>query len=173
MSLAELLLTLLLATPIVAPPKGQTESAEELRARLASIALDAASVATTPGDATLLLAVAEHESGLARDVDLGPCRAGTCDNGTAACMLQIHGDREMRARLFADRKLCFSMGLAALKSSAATCRALPVEERFAVYASGSCSSEAGRKASRELFRYWQRWAQRYRVEVARQGEQKP
>ena len=173
MILAELLLTLLLATPVVAPPAGQTESAEELRARLASIALDAASVAGSPGDATLLLAVAQHEGGFALDVDRGPCRAGTCDSGAAACLLQIHADREMRAQLFADRKLCFSMGLAALKSSAATCRKLPIEERFAAYAAGSCSSVAGRKASRELFAAWSSWSQRYRVEVARQGENKP
>lgn len=161
MTLAATLLAVLSALSIVGPPRGQTESAEALHARLASIADDAAAVAKTDADALLILAVAEHESGFALDVDRGPCRPGTCDHGHAACMMQIHATPERQKELFADRRECFRVALAALHSSVAACKALPIEERFAAYAAGGCVSTAGRKSSRELYSYWRNWRQRF------------
>lgn len=161
MSVAATLFAVLLSLSIVGPPKGQTESTEALRVRLESIADDASAVAKTDADALLILAVAEHESGFALNVDRGPCRPGTCDNGQAACMMQIHANAERRAELFADRRECFRVALAALHSSAVACKSLPPEERFAAYASGGCISTAGRKSSRELFALWRKWRSRF------------
>ena len=155
MTTVQLLLTLLLSTPV----RQGTESTEELNARLESIAEDAFAVAPTVDDALLILAVAQHESGFALDVDKGPCRAGTCDSGRAACMMQIHASTQRRAELFADRRECFRVGLAALKSSMASCRENDEATKLAQYASGTCLR--GKKGARELHRGWLNWRARY------------
>jgi hypothetical protein len=169
MELADVLFALLLATPIKPPPADQAESPEDQRNRLEAIAHDAADVArqANPGDpvaqardALLLLAVAHHESGFARDFDIGPCRPNTCDHGAAACMLQIHGgSKPANQALFDDRWFCFRLGLHYLHHSRlAEC---PGEElQFVAYAGGSCAFEA-RLGSKELYAYWQTWLQRY------------
>lgn len=162
MALADVLYTVLLSTTVAAPPADRPEDRPALEARLRSIAEDAADVAgQDPEMATLILGVAHHESGFAIDVDLGPCRPGTCDNGQAACMLQIWTQNDAtRAALFADRKKCFRTGLAALRSSMATCASNGPELQFAAYAAGSC--DRGHQGSRELYAYWTnfraRWA---------------
>jgi hypothetical protein len=164
--LAAILYALLLLVRVVAPPAGMTETAEELDARLRSIAVDAAAAAQEdPADALLIIAVAQHESGFALDVDRGPCRPNTCDGGRAACMLQIWAGPERRAALFADRQLCFRVGLRALKHSRlAEC---PSDEmQFAGYAGGSCAR--GAKGSRELYTYWLSWLASYAKEKAKQ-----
>jgi hypothetical protein len=169
MALADVLFAILLSTPVAAPPEGMTETRAELEVRLRSIADDAAAVANDdPTDALLLLAVAQHESDFALDVDRGPCRAGTCDGSRAACLLQIQASPERRAALFADRRLCFAVGLRALKHGRlAECPS--VEMQFAGYAGGSCSR--GARGSRELYAYWQRWIARYAAEVAREAKE--
>ncbi len=166
--LAKILYILLLTVHVVAPPKGMTETSEELDARLRSIAVDADVAAKgSASDALLILAVSEHEAGLAVDVDKGPCRPGTCDGGHAACMMQIHGGSEERNKqLFADRQDCFRSGLKALHNSMATCSWLPAQWQFAAYASGSCISDSGRKGSSELFAFWQRWLTKFAQQKA-------
>lgn len=177
MTLADVLFLLLSAVPVPTTPGAPETRAEQL-VRLRSIADDVAAVSESAGDATLLLATAYHESALSRDVDVGPCWRGKegngpqCDNGTAASMWQIHGGAR-NASLFANRREAARVALAALKSSSATCRKLPRAEQFTAYASGGCSSEAGKRGSRELYAAWSSWAQKYRVELARAGEKRP
>jgi hypothetical protein len=166
MALADTLYALLVVTPIVSSPPSMPETRDQQMARLWSIAEDAVAVAGEdhPADALLILAVAQHESGFALDVDRGPCRAGTCDGGLAACMLQIQSQSsKVRAHLFADRRYCFSVGLQALKHSRiAEC---PQDElQFAAYAGGSCAR--GARGSRDLYNFWQAWLGHYAAETA-------
>lgn len=176
-----LFVSLILARPVVPPPKAwhcgepdassRCETRAEQEERLAEIAADALSVAGSPDEALLILAVAEHESGFAIDVDKGPCREGTCDSGAAFCMLQVHADREHGAELFKDRRMCFREGLTALRRSRGQCRKEPAPFQFSAYASGTC--EAGHKGSAELYSAWVAWGGRYRAEKARREEKKP
>lgn len=166
---------------------GIVETVEQRRARYESFANDLEAVVFDPATklpfagpmarsqtAALLIGIAAHESGLAPDVDLGPCKRDTpatklrCDSGHAACVLQVHvtvlqadGRRTTREGwtledLFADRQKCFRAGLAAARGSLGMCNAHGDEGRLAAYASGSCDSEAGLKGSRELWAYYQR-----------------
>ncbi len=101
--------------------------------------------------AALLLAISYHESGFAKDVDIGPCYRGKngqsarCDSGISACMMQIHiGNGQTvegwtKKDLFADRKKCFAAGLRLIRKSFSACRKLPMKHRLNAYASGSCS----------------------------------
>lgn len=152
---------------------GWTETVEERRARYVGIASDLEAFVFDPetkpafgGDggrartAALLLAIAYHESGFAKDVDLGPCyrglrgRSSRCDSGMSACLLQIHlGNGKTpegwtQADLFADRKKCFAVGLRLVRGSLGACRQLPLRDRLSAYASGSCAR--GAEASRAL-----------------------
>ena len=124
--------------------------------------------------AALLIGIAAHESGLAPDVDLGPCKRDTpgtklrCDSGHAACVLQVHvtvlqadGRRTTREgwtleELFQDRQKCFRSGLAAARGSMGMCQKNGPEGSLAAYAAGTCDTEAGLKGSRELWAYYQR-----------------
>lgn len=196
MLLADALFALLLATPVAPSPAdwkcgtpeaaATCESIEQQHARLESIANDAATVAKSHPDAALLiLAVADHESGFAIDVDKGPCRHGTCDGGHAACMMQIQAGAERRTKLFGDRKLCFTEGLKWLTMSRRACGKLRPEDQFSQYASGTCLG--GQKGSRELYAEWKKMKNRYnviqaadriaqakkRAEMARLDEKKP
>lgn len=132
------------------------ESVEERTARYDSIALDVAravkvlSAGERKGAAQLLIAIAWHESGFAKDVDLGPCAPkrlaiGGCDRGRARGLWQVQafdwGHREEAAGL--AMKLAFR--------SMTACRKLPVEERLAAYAGGTCASVMGQKRSREVW----------------------
>jgi len=171
-ALADTLYEILLNTPVAAPPPGWSETEDELHARLRSIAEDAAAVAKgKPEDALLLLAVDHHESAFGVDVDRGPCYRGPdgnssrCDSGNAYCPLQLHIGAERGAQAFADRRMCFRIGLAGLKHGRiADC---PSDDmQFAGYAGGSCSR--GAKGSRELVAFWGQWKQRYAAELARE-----
>lgn len=142
---------------------GWEETVAERRERFVAIASDLEAVVWDPETkpifrgpngraktAALIMAVAWHESGFARDVDLGPCWRGRrgdgtrCDSGRAACLMQIHADRGTTpegwtlADLFADRKKCFRAGLRLLRSSFGQCKANPWEHRLAAFASGRC-----------------------------------
>src|SRR5512139_1111558 len=108
---------------------GHEETDDAKRARLTSIAEDAAAVALDPdvrplfagplgreATAAAILAVAYHESGFAADVDSGRCyRVGAfksrCDHGRAVCLMQIQNAD------IADRRECFRVGLAGLRRS--------------------------------------------------------
>lgn len=168
---ADVALAVLRRVHVASPPAGTEETPEELDARLQSIATDSAAIGENDGATALLLAVSEHESAFALDVDKGPCRPGTCDGGAASCMMQIHGGSpERNAELFANRPECFRTALRALRNSRAACGKVLPEFQFAVYASGSCLSNAGKKGSQELYAAWQKWMKRFSEERARNPE---
>ena len=155
------ILTVLLA---VAPP-GRTpriESAEEGRARYATIAADLDAVVTAESPlfggrlgrartAMLLAAVAFHESGFRRDVDEGRTRG----SGLDVCIMQIRARSVAEADTIAhDRRACLRLGLSFVRRSMMACRESPLDDRLAAYASGSCSR--GLPESRAMMG----WAQR-------------
>jgi len=142
---------------------GWSETVAERKGRYASIARDVEELVfdekTRPvfggphgraRTAALLLAVAYHESGFMKDVDIGPCYRGKsgqstrCDSGKSACLMQIRiadgktPEGYTREDLFQDRKKCFRAGLRLLRSSLGMCKHLPLKHRLAAYASGSC-----------------------------------
>ena len=148
---------------------GYDETADAARARYAVIAEDIAAVVQSheplPGltrveSAAFVLAMAVGESALALDADKGPCfrgrhlgrnYAGRCDSGRAVGVLQVQL-ASGRAEHFADRRKLLAVGLEALRGSLWACVSLPVDERLAAYASGSCANEGGKAGSRK------RWA---------------
>jgi hypothetical protein len=142
---------------------GWAETVAERKERFTSIASDLEAFVfdekTRPvfgGDhgrartAALVLAVAYHESGFMKDVDIGPCYRGKsgqsarCDSGKSACLMQIRiadgktPEGYTREELFKDRRKCFEAGLRLLRSSLGMCKHLPLKHRLAAYASGSC-----------------------------------
>lgn len=164
-TLADTLFAMLLTVNVTSSP-ADTETQDEQVVRLRTIADDAAFVANDePRDALLILAVAQHESGFNQRIDIGPCWRGEdgkgaqCDHGHSACMMQILTfDSKFRKALFADRRLCFSYALHALKHSRlAECPGEPFQ--FVSYAGGSC--ERGAAGSKELFAYWLAWQTKY------------
>lgn len=116
------LLVLALPPDRVQAQPGWDEAPSAREARYLAIATDVAAVVYAPGartlyagprgrarTAALLVAVAVLESGLAADVDLGPCYRGRdgrsmrCDSGRAHGLWQVHapevaGDRRAAAR---------------------------------------------------------------------------
>ena len=129
-----------------------TETAQERLSRYRDIAADVAAVASSEAkprrEAALLIAVAVFESGLARDVDLGPCspariRAGGCDRGRSASLWQLRGYHP------ATRREAAATALRLIHRSLNACRALPELERLAAYATGRCDSATGQRLSRE------------------------
>lgn len=132
------------------------ETLEEKHDRYVDIAWDIASVSSNKRDAALLVAVAIKESGLARDVDLGPCdparvRLGQCDAGRAKTLWQLQA-----VDGWPDRREAARMALKRLRHSEKRCRDLPAEERLAAYAAGTCTSSAGRKISRDRVEFARR-----------------
>lgn len=165
------------------PFPGWQETVEQRRERYEGIAAAVREVAYDPDErpvfggakgrartAALLLAIAWHESGFARDVDLGPCWRGRandsprCDFGRATCLLQIHTrDGKTRegwtpAELLADRTKCIRAGLHLVQSSFSACRANPPRHRLAAFASGRCT--AGQSGSERLLSLGERFATR-------------
>lgn len=153
------------------------ETKEQISDRYSAIALDAASIAFDPAEqplfngpsgrvktATLMLAIARMESNFIRRIDAGECNKGECDNGQAACMMQIHAesgivltersfvyasskneawrkdnqDKIVTAEKLKDRKTCFKVGLHILRQSLASCAAYPAEDRLAGYTGEGC-----------------------------------
>lgn len=155
-----------------AAPRGSSyaphETAEERSERYTWIALDvlvvSASEPPLPGlsreqTALVLLAVADHESGFAADVDSGDCAAthlGRCDGGRAVGLMQVlHRGPADRAAL-RDRRAMFRRGLEVLRVSHRTCPRSP----FAVYAGGSCERPSALAAGAELAAYAGAWRDR-------------
>lgn len=151
-------------------PGGTHESVDERRIRMADIAADAWHVARIdpplPGrsrveTAIVLLAMSAHESGFRYDVDSGQCAPHECDNGAAKCLLQIHpANDEERAEITSSRVGCFRVGLRRLRGSIRTCT--EPGTALAIYAGGSCDSEAAIAESRAhlaTIRAWLRRAQ--------------
>lgn len=140
------------------PTRYISESEDDRRARFHEIAFDVSDIAAEDSDhpavqrraAALLVGIAWHESGFALDVDVGPCasarlQVGGCDSGRAKGLWQIQGydvpTRRDGARL----------ALRLARRSLSACRKLPVPERLAAYAGGTCESLGGRKRSCELW----------------------
>lgn len=110
--------------------------------------------------AAMLLGISYMESGWRRDVDLGIGKLARGSN-LDSCLMQIRTDQEGHARLTADRRACFREGLAIVRRSISACRDLPREEKLAVYASGSCRSNAGKEASRKRIAIVRRMLDRF------------
>jgi len=162
---------------------GWAETKEQREERYVGIAKAVAEVASDPDEkpvfggpsgrsrtAALLLAIAFHESGFARDVDLGPCYRGRqsdgarCDYGRAACIMQIHTqdgrtiDGYTKEELFQDRVKCIRSGLHLVQKSFASCKKNPAKHRLAAFASGRC--DAGQAGSERLLSLGERFATR-------------
>jgi hypothetical protein len=152
---------------------GYEETADQKTQRYQSIAEDVVAVAFDPAERPLyggpngraktvvtLLSVAFHESGFAKDVDIGPCYRGKngkdqrCDGGASSCVLQIKigagttTEGWTQADLFADRKKCFKAGKRLLARSFKACSRLGPDHLFDAFASGVCG--LGNKRAREL-----------------------
>ena len=112
--------------------------------------------------AALVLAVSFFESGWRRDVDLGVGKLAR-GSGVDSCLLQLRVGSGVTAEgwthddLTSDREKCVRAGLAKMRRSLATCRALPVAERLSAYAAGNCDSDRGRADSRKKFAVLDRW----------------
>lgn len=126
---------------------GWEETAEERLERYKGIADAAVKVGKTKGRVATLLAISFHESGWARDVDLGPCYRGVdgksvrCDGGRAACMMQVRTDAHPQWKaedLFASREECFRVGQIIIDRSERACRRHGPDYAFDVYAGGQC-----------------------------------
>lgn len=136
------------------------ETAEDRTFRYTEIAadivraVDSLPLASQKGAAELLVAIAFHESGFRKDVDLGPCapawvKKGGCDHGRSVSMWQlqpwdppVEGRREAAAREALRR---------AFRSMSA-CRGNAAEERLALYAgSETCKGAMARQRSREIW----------------------
>lgn len=142
------------------------ETLEERRLRYALIAADICKVVakdksvegfTKKQTARLVMGMAIGESGLVKDADVGPCyRKGKawrrCDGGRAVGLLQVWVNRRERDHYFANRKALISRGLQALRGSFNACRALPIDQRLSVYASGTCQNAKGIAASRRRWK---------------------
>lgn len=146
---------------------GWAESAEARRARYESIAADFDAALDdeqvfrerTPHarrhSAAYVIAAAFHESGFAKDTDLGPCYRGPdgkgprCDSGHAVSMFQIRADGDEATVYQHDRKAATLEAIRRIRRSLGSCRKLPPERRLAVYASGNC--RGGFKESEEMY----------------------
>jgi hypothetical protein len=151
---------------------GGGETAEERGARYEAFAADLA-VAVRRGaplfrgprgralTAGVLMGVAFHESGFARDADVGPCRSDgphrlRCDGGRAACSLQVlvgdgvTAEGWTRPELFSDRTKCFASALAKIRKSWRACGHLAPHLRFAVWNAGTCTHPIGQRRSSQI-----------------------
>lgn len=125
---------------------GWAETREERLDRYKGIAHAAVEVGKTKHVVAELLAIDFHESGFARDVDLGPCYRGKdgkstrCDSGRAACGTQIRVDvhRWSAADLFGSRETCFRATLELLNRSRRACGKLDETHSYDAYAGGAC-----------------------------------
>lgn len=110
-----------------------------------------ADVGATRYEAQWLAAIAFRESGYKVDA--------VGDHQSSFCAFQIHLPRGARTRdgfsgpdILEDVHACAREALRQLRASLHVCKALPENERMALYARGSCASERGRTLSRD--RWW-------------------
>jgi len=147
--------------------EARRETAEARSERYESIARDVVAVVFDPDERPLfagddgraktaltLLGLTRYESDWHVDVDNGTTRG---DKGRSWCLGQVLLDAKGAKTtaegwtgpdLVADRRKCLRVVLRMARESFVACRALPVEERLALYARGSCESADGRKLSR-------------------------
>lgn len=165
---------LLAAALHFAPPEkapkfdGHVETVDEATARYASIAHDIAAAVDGRKEpknaASLALAWALGESGLAHDADVGPCyRKGAyrtrCDSGQAATLWQLHAHRDRETgepvtlpMLFDDRALAARIAVRGLVGSWTQCRHLEPRDRFSGFGVGHCV--AGVEQVRRRYQLW-------------------
>jgi hypothetical protein len=154
--------------------KGYEETREEAFDRYITIANDIAAAAEGEAKselgakqrAALLLAVAVGESGLALDVDRGPCyRQGgyklRCDGGTSFTLWQLKhaivDGQPVRGRELegtANRPRAARGALRAILGSLGMCKKLAPEDRLSGYGVGRCV--AGNKSVRARWALYQR-----------------
>jgi hypothetical protein len=143
--------------------------------------------------AMLVASIWFMESGFRRDIDLGTSRvrlrrAGLNDFGRSWCMGQINlGSKKVQdpdhpgrwvetserttpegwtgPDLLSDRRKCAAATIRVLRSSLGGCRHLPISERLALYAAGTCDSEEGRSASRVRMSLFHKWNNAARPDV--------
>lgn len=121
----------------------------------AVIAESIVAVNPTPAQAAWMTAIAFRESAF---------RSGAVgDRSTSFCWGQINlpggkltAEGWSGWELTQDPKRCATVVLRLLRGSLGACRHLPIEERLAAYAGGSCDSEYGRRVSRDRFALAQR-----------------
>lgn len=142
------------------------ETPEEGRARYTEIAKAATKVAYDPATRSLfggprgraqtvalLLAIAYHESGFRRDVDLGLGKLAR-GSGTDSCLLQIRvgtgltADGWSHQDLVSDREKCFRAGLAVIRRSFGACRRLDQRDWLSAYTRGRCVKDEPYSRSR-------------------------
>lgn len=165
----------------VAPPgPWRGEPRDETVARYKQIAEDAVAVAYDPTSealfggtdgrartAALMLAVAFHESGFRRDVDLGIGPRARGDSGQSWCLMQIMvgGGRTIEGwtghDLVHNRRHCFASGLGAIRRSFIACRNNSRYELLNAYTSGSCSRGASQSRDRMTSAF--QWVARHPV----------
>lgn len=104
---------------------------------------------------SVLVAVALRESNFA------PAAKGDFHGGkpTSFCAFQLHLPNGARTAegwsgedVASDVAKCTKAALRQVRSSLKACAGYPKEERLAVYAAGRCTSEAGRRLSRDRMR---------------------
>ncbi|MEJ7730394.1 MAG: hypothetical protein WKG00_14390 [Polyangiaceae bacterium] len=181
---AETLAAWLLSVMLTSAPPGRSrfppsarETAEVGRDRYAAIARDIAEVAMDPAEpavfdgprarertAALVLAIAWHESGFRRDVDLGlgPFARGT---GRYHCIMQVAVERGKRASGWTGKELvearprCIRAALDILQRARGACRPQGPDAWMRLYVSGHCTR--GRKAAEERLGTARRWLSAY------------
>lgn len=132
-----------------------SESPAERQSRIESIAADFAEVIYDPEEVPIFMGpkgreqsavigatfAVEEGMNLSRGVDTGKILG---DSGKSFCIMQINVGKGKTKEgwtgpdLIADRKKCIRTGMRMLRRSFWTCKANPIKERFAVYASGNC-----------------------------------
>lgn len=130
---------------------------------------------------SLMESIALYESGFRKNVDTGEGPRSRGDAGRSVCLMQIQvgmgktkpynraqgrfaRDSDLDAEveqgytapdLLADRKKCFRVALHMVQQSFTACSGLPISNRLAVYASGSC--DGGWYESQKRVSTGQRW----------------
>lgn len=142
--------------------------------------------------AEVILAIASFESGFRKDVDFGKGKFAKGDGGKSWCFMQVNlgqananGKTTQRISvnpdgtfafttdptkgyggedLVRDRKSCFRVGLAIIRTSFNSCGAgTDVKDKLKVYASGSC--DKGQKESRLRMGLALRWMEQKKAPV--------
>ena len=168
--------------------KIHNETEQEAEARYDSIASDALHVAFEPGEkplfdgpygrqrtSLLIVTIARYESNFIRRIDEGRCLKGECDNGAAACIMQVHtedglilepdtysyahskskewldshSEKVLTKDSLKDRKTCFRAALHKMRESLSGCRSVPKsEDRLGIYTGEGCNSTRPNPKSR-------------------------
>jgi hypothetical protein len=181
MMTAKLLASWLLGIMVSNVPPGRSnfpdearESADQGRARYTEIAEALAEVSLDPAEkpvfdgkkgrertAALMLAIAYHESGLRRDVDLGLGRHH--GGGRYFCLMQVAVEKRKGktpegwtgADLVASRQRCFRSALHILQRARAGCRKQGSDAWLRLYTSGHC--DRGRLPAEKRLTTWRSW----------------